>query len=314
MKIKISQIELNELTQSRVVINGEIVSDYEEAYHQGARFPDIKVYFDDDKYWLADGYHRYYAASEIGLLEIDADVVQGTRRDAILYGVGANAEHGLRRTHADKRKAAQTLLTDSEWCRWSNNEIAKRCAVSHTLVNELRRTLEAASSIDTITSNENGEGKRKFLTSNGKMAEMKTANIGSKLKPAHSQVPPKDSCASAEPTMTNAQTSSSPEGMMLINKDAYEEMASCYQEILEENTSMRKIFDAADQLSASIAEIKQLTAQVRSLEGRLYGLMNEKNGVIRLAKSWQRKCGTLEKRVKDLEVQVNNYQKDIVQF
>ncbi|ARO88827.1 hypothetical protein EBAPG3_014195 [Nitrosospira lacus] len=314
MKIKINQIELNELTQSRVEINSEIVSDYEEAYHQGVRLPDIKVYFDGDKHWLADGYHRYHAASKIGLLEIDADMVQGTRRDAILYSVRANSEHGLRRTHADKRKAVQTLLTDTEWSTWSNNEIAKRCAVSHTLVNELRRTLEAASSIETITNNESGEGKRKFLTSTGKTAEMKTANIGSKLKPAHSEEPPKDSDASAEPTIASGQISSIPEGMMLVSKEEYDEMILTYQEVLDENTSMQKLFDSIDGLPTAMAEIKRLNEYVKTLERRINGLLNEKNEVIRLVKWWQRKCGALEKKVKDLEVQVKNYQKDIVQF
>lgn len=32
------------------------------------------------------------------------EVLRGTKRDAILYSVGANSTHGLRRTNADKRR------------------------------------------------------------------------------------------------------------------------------------------------------------------------------------------------------------------
>jgi len=34
--------------------------------------------------------------------------------DAVFNSVGANAEHGLRRTNADKRRAVLTLLNDDE--------------------------------------------------------------------------------------------------------------------------------------------------------------------------------------------------------
>ena len=63
---------------------------------------------------------------------------QGTRRDAILLSVGANAEHGLKRTNADKRRAVEMVLGDEEWRAWSDREIARRCAVSFHLVGTMR--------------------------------------------------------------------------------------------------------------------------------------------------------------------------------
>ncbi|SEL64073.1 hypothetical protein [Nitrosovibrio tenuis] len=316
MKIKISQIKLNELTQSRVDINDEIVSDYEEAYMQGARLPDIKVYFDGAEYWLADGYHRYHAASKIELLEIDADVVQGTRRDAILYSVGANAEHGLRRTPADKRKAVQTLLDDQEWSQWSNNLIAKRCAVSHTLVNEVRRTLEAASSAESNTDSESGTVKRKFVTSSGNTTEMNTARIGRKSKSHQWEGPGQDENEkrAAQPDPDIVQTSSIPDEMVLVNKYEYQEITLSYEELLNDNARMQKIVDATEGLSEAMAEIRRLSENVRILERRNDGLMREKNEAIRLTKWGQRKCAQLEKQVKTLEIQVKNYEKEIVQF
>jgi cell pole-organizing protein PopZ len=46
-----------------------------------------------------------------GLAEIAADVRAGTRRDAILYAVAANASHNLKRTNHDKTFPAPIELT-----------------------------------------------------------------------------------------------------------------------------------------------------------------------------------------------------------
>lgn len=62
----------------------------------------------------------------------------GGIREAILFSLGANANHGLRRTNRDKRRAVLTLLNDEEWTQWSNLQIAKRCGVDEGLVRKLR--------------------------------------------------------------------------------------------------------------------------------------------------------------------------------
>ena len=90
------------------------------------------------KLWLADGYHRWHAATIAGLQTIAADVRPGGWREAILYSVGANAEHGWRRSNDDKRKAVLTLLADPGWAAWSDREIARQCGVVAPLVGSLR--------------------------------------------------------------------------------------------------------------------------------------------------------------------------------
>lgn len=170
--ISISTIRFDGGTQSRACISEQVVSDYADAMQAGDRFPPITVYFDGADYWLADGFHRYQAYIRAKVMSVAADVRQGTQRDAILFSVGANASHGLRRTSDDKRRAVLTLLNDSEWSKWSANQIAKQCGVSHTFVNGLKSSLEAVSS-----------EKRTYTTKHGTTAEMKTANIGAKSKP-----------------------------------------------------------------------------------------------------------------------------------
>ena len=125
-------------TQPRDRISNDVAKAYAEAIAEGATFPPITAFYDGSEYWLADGFHRVVAHELLGLAEIDAEVRQGVRRDAILYSVGANAAHGYRRSNADKRRAVLTLLGDPEWAAWSDREIARRCAVDHKTVSALR--------------------------------------------------------------------------------------------------------------------------------------------------------------------------------
>lgn len=107
----------------------------------GTTFPPVIVYFDGADHWLGDGYHRVEAARKIKRTTITAEVREGTQRDALLLGIGANATHGLRRTQADKRRAVKRLLGDAEWSKWSDRQIAKVAKVDHKTVGKARREL-----------------------------------------------------------------------------------------------------------------------------------------------------------------------------
>jgi hypothetical protein len=172
--LRISDIRIDGGTQSRVGLNKDVVLDYTQAMQAGTMFPPVTVYYDGDVYWLADGFHRIAAAKEAGLKEFPADVRQGTRREAVLYSVGANGRHGLRRTNEDKRRAVTILLEDAEWSKWSNNEIAKRCDVSEYFVRTLRPHFDK----NEVTS------ERTYTTRHGTVATMDIANIGHKPAPA----------------------------------------------------------------------------------------------------------------------------------
>ena len=115
VNLKLEQISRDGGTQSRVAINYSVVEEYAEVFREGVTFPPVTVYYDGESYWLADGFHRVQAAAVAGIESIAADIRRGTRRDAVLYSVGANACHGLRRTNADKYRSVELLLRDQEW-------------------------------------------------------------------------------------------------------------------------------------------------------------------------------------------------------
>ncbi len=52
----------------------------------------------------------------------------------MLYSVGANSQHGLKRTNADKRRAVMMLLDDDEWGQNSATWISEKCAVEPSFV------------------------------------------------------------------------------------------------------------------------------------------------------------------------------------
>lgn len=134
MKLKVEDIERDSDVQPRAYMDGNVTDDYAQMMKEGVKFPPVVVFYDDKTYWLACGFHRVHAAEIADIEEIEADVRKGTKRDAMLYAVGTNATHGLRRTNADKRRAVETLLRDGEWSQWSDAIIAKACKVSRSLV------------------------------------------------------------------------------------------------------------------------------------------------------------------------------------
>ncbi|MBU8922289.1 MAG: ParB/RepB/Spo0J family partition protein [Bacteroidales bacterium] len=140
-ELEISTLDMDSDVQSRAHMNGKIVKSYAREIEEGSKFPPATVFHDGNHYWLADGFHRVKARQQLGQQSIEAAILDGDKRAAILYGVGANATHGLRRTNADKRRAVELLLKDKEWANWSDREIARQCAVSNRLVTNMRTEL-----------------------------------------------------------------------------------------------------------------------------------------------------------------------------
>lgn len=70
---------------------------------------------------------------------IEAEIHNGTVRDAVLYAVGENTSNGIRRTNADKRASVMMLLKDEEWFGRLDRWIAEKCAVSNVHVSSIRK-------------------------------------------------------------------------------------------------------------------------------------------------------------------------------
>ena len=184
MKIKLQQICAPPDLQSRIGLDEDVVSEYAEAMRAGAAFPAVVLFQDPDDpdiFWLGGGFHRRAAAEKAGLEAIEADIRVGGKRDALLFSVGENASHGLRRANSDKRKAVETLLLDSEWAQWSDREIAKQVHVSPTFVGVVRADMASGVHVDTC----NASGVQKRKGADGKAYSVQVRRSGP-VKDPHS--------------------------------------------------------------------------------------------------------------------------------
>lgn len=260
--LNIKAIRIDGGTQSRVEINSDAVAEYADALTAGAGFPPVITFFDGVDHWLADGFHRFHAFNKIGIVSIDADVREGTQRDAMLFSFGANGTHGQRRTNADKRKAVASMLADSEWSKWSDNQIAKTAGVHHSTVAEHRKSLAESAS--------EKPQERTYTNKHGTQSVMKTEGIG-KAQPAEQLAP----APAPEPEDDGA-----PDAAELESFRAQEEAAA----------KTLQFMLASDDVAADLAARNtQLEAQIKLLELRIAGLQNSNTEYIRTIKSLQNK-------------------------
>lgn len=169
--IDLSDIQADPRAQPRTTVFTEKIGEYVEDMGRGDNFPPLIVFFDETTYWLADGFHRYFAAKAAERKKFSCDIRPGGLREAILYSCGANAAHGLRRTNADKRRAVAKLFDDEEWTKWSDPEIARHCSVTAHFVLSCRKDFAASLGSDPST-------VRVYRTKHGTISQMQTALIG----------------------------------------------------------------------------------------------------------------------------------------
>jgi len=150
MKLPIRDIRLDCGTQSRASLNQDTINQYAEDMTEGAVFPPPVVFYDGEKYILSVGFHRVHAALQAGFQDMECEVRNGTLRDAILFSIKSNADHGLPRTNADKKHAVkmafQQLMEDGRNIRdvddVSHTEVAKMAAVHRQYVLSVRGDIE----------------------------------------------------------------------------------------------------------------------------------------------------------------------------
>lgn len=284
MKLDLDNIRIDGGTQSRVELNESVVADYAEILESGETLPPVVVFFDGVDHWLADGFHRYFAHKKIDAVEISADIHDGTRRDAVLFSVGANKGHGLQANRADKRKGAETLLKDAEWAKWSDREIAKKCGLSATTIGAIRSSLSKLDSDKDV--------ERTYTTKHGTTAVMKTASIGKQPTPV---VGEEQAAAIHKPSPNAAPAEEIPED----DGPSAQEMAAQVAAEEADRALVAKLLDSNEPLAALAEENKQLKAEIAQLKLARDGYMNRCNEAIALVKSRDRQIAKLEKMIKE---------------
>jgi hypothetical protein len=161
-RLDLEQLRLDERTQLRVAHSAATLTEYAERMQRGPtgqvidpdgqEWPAVVAFYDAEEgvYWVADGHHRVSAAREAELSEFQADVRNGTLRDAVMYAANANTKHGIRLTTADKRRAIKAVLSYPEGWEMTDRKVAELCGSTHPTVAACRREVRPHEYADEI--------------------------------------------------------------------------------------------------------------------------------------------------------------------
>jgi ParB-like chromosome segregation protein Spo0J len=278
--LNLLNIRIDGGTQARLQLNQDVVAEYAEKMREGEVFPPVTVFFDGSDYWLADGFHRYFATKSNAKTSIDCDVENGTQQEAKKYSWKANTRRGLRLNHDDYRNIILAMLQDIEAKEWSNRKIAEWVGVTHTTVNKIKNSLEADSS---------EPKEKKYINKHGNESVMNTENIG-KSKPK-----------TTTPDMTSARMVE--QEVVLELNEKIDELSQTINMLADENTLMRDKI-AVGQWDASEIEkidaeqtIKDLREQIRILEADNKALRQSRD-------MFQSRNSELMKTVKSLQTKL----------
>ena len=282
--IELSKIRIDGGTQTREKLNQATVKEYIEAINAGATFPPVTLFFDGSNYWLADGFHRYFATKKAGKKQIHEDITPGTQRDAVLHSLGANTAHGLPRSNKDKQRAVETLLNDPEWSNWSNREIAEKCVVSHSYVNTLREKIKSGN-----------------VSTPASQSQSKPGTGGNVSTPAN----PEQSKPDAEDQPGQDATEDKPSAQEPSNQPPKEPE---YTELDKANDTIAGLQDAlalaaAGELSAeekkeATSLVDQLRAEIKTLKAELRAMTVSRDGLQTKVAELMKQCAMQRKQLK----------------
>jgi hypothetical protein len=249
-KVLLDSIDYEPQNQARVQLNNDTVAEYADAMGRKEKLPPIVCYHDGSTYWLADGFHRYHAARKRGEKWIDAQVIKGSRDDARWHAAGANTQHGLNRTTADKQKAVRLALELRP--TMSDNKIAQHCGVSAPMVSGIRAGLSSIKVLEMDSP--------RVAVRNGVEYPINTANIGRRAQatesPAEPSDPWEDSEGEDEPAAAPVKAAAAkPEPLRDATGTAVpDEIAEAYQ-------------DHKDEVNALLSSLSALKSETLRKEG-----------------------------------------------
>lgn len=243
-RIKLQKIRLDGGTQPRKEIDEPLVQHYTEVLLEGKdKFPPIDLWFDGKSYWPSDGFHRFHAHKRAGFLDIEAEVNQGTKRDAFKACLKANSKHGKPRTPDERRYVVQMALEDIEYGNSTDAFIAELCDVSLSTVGRVKKALKLE--------------KTSIIDKNGRRVDVSRSG-----RPA---APPPE----PEPEYTE--------------DDKMHELATEQIALTEENTKLKdmlaiKTLPVSEKARTEVQEtIESLRAEVKDLDFKLRTMTQSRN-------------------------------------
>lgn len=123
-EIALAEVRIDGGTQQRD-IDDSVVLRYRALMEDGVEFPAVNIIFDGKSYWLYEGFHRYHANRKLDRKYIEADISEGTRRDAIAFSFKANHDSGFpRQPGVIKAMLIGKIFPDEEWGAMTDEALA----------------------------------------------------------------------------------------------------------------------------------------------------------------------------------------------
>ncbi len=154
--LPLTAIRCDSGTQCRSGVNEDAVAEYADRMTHGDSFPPVVVFFDGSEHHMADGFHRYLAASRNGSESLLADVRTGTATDALWHGLGSNRANGVRLSPGDKRRAVELAL--DRFPAKSQQEIADHVGCAQSYVAAVKRDVLVITG-DNVTTRKDTKGR-----------------------------------------------------------------------------------------------------------------------------------------------------------
>ena len=226
---------------------------------------------------ILDGGNRYRALCELG---IDPVIIEYTGSNPTQFILSSN----LHRRHLTQGQSAAIVSASQSW-------------VNAQAESQLRSTAQ----LDTATARakQSGAGQRTQQLADKLVKEapaelVKEVIDGKKsLNKAIKEItPPKPVAPKPEPVPAVEQEPEDSHENQLSN--IIVEQQGAIDALEADNNAMLKVFESDDRVSASIEEVKKLTELNRVLNGRINGLMDEKEAAIKTANYWKDKFLKLE--------------------
>ena len=276
MKIEIKAIRTDGGTQVRAQLVQSQVEEYASQMREGDEFPPLDVFHDGAEYWLADGFHRFFAQKSNGLLEVECTVHQGTVRDALWFAIAANKNRGLDLSPQDKRANAERCLRDEEWGKLSYAEIGKHVGLSKMTISRIAREIFPEKQTDVKVVKRQDGTEYKVDTSKNKVRK---------------------------PKVEESQPEETPDVPAYTEDDRLEDAKTQILELEEEVNKLRDVV-AVGQWDATEIEKIDIQETVEELR-RQNKLLEIDNAALRDSRDmYQNRCSELLRQVKALQAKL----------
>lgn len=261
------KIRTNGDTQYRDGTDSATVQQYKQDMKDGVEFPPIDTVFDGEFYWVYDGFHRLSAMQRIGKSMVAVKYLEGDKADAQLLALTANANHGLPRNVATKRRIGLAAIANPALTGRTAYDLSKITGLSLPFIKSLSNPDEKVRQQDSRD------------RSAAKKLKQKVVNPIATDDDWH------------EHTETGPDPESAPSGINSTQDWGPSEDELKANELAQQadQEMFNKMLEADEPLKLAVEENKRLNYLIAQKDVRIAALMNEKNEAVKEAKRAQSK-------------------------